>query len=78
MERIRIQVQGGLVQAVTDIPAGITVIVYDYDNYESEQTDEAGIPCSIAEFTANDTMIQGRKKNGIASDCSLENRITGF
>ncbi len=48
---ITIRVEGGIIQEVENVPAGVTVRVLDYDNGndpDCKTRDDAGEPCSIA------------------------------
>jgi hypothetical protein len=57
--RIFISVEGGLVQEVTGVPAGVQVVVLDYD-IEGVQADELetspldGQPCCLSEYDSTD------------------------
>lgn len=37
---IVVTISGGVVQDVENVPAGVTVIIRDYDNYDNETGDE--------------------------------------
>jgi hypothetical protein len=49
---ITVRIRGGVVQSVENVPAGHTVVVYDYDVSEAEtaDADDAGERCCEAEW----------------------------
>jgi hypothetical protein len=52
---IRVEVSGGMVQHIRNIPPNTRILVYDYDN--DDEVDEDGHSCSIDEY-----LPKGEKK----------------
>jgi hypothetical protein len=63
---IKITVSGGIVQAIENIPTGINIAVYDYDNHDSQDKD--CYPCSIEEYEGEKALSEEEILNFIKAN----------